>query len=77
MVQHPRFYTAIKIEAKTLQNNLTSTSWYVTCMVNSYYHQATVVKTLDSAIHQINHYPVDGVIDFHNTYLLDSDLSGG
>ena len=77
MVQHPRFYTAIKIEAKTLQNNLTSTSWYVTCTVNSYYPQATVVRTLDNAIYQINHYPADGIIDFHNTYLLDSDLSGG
>ena len=39
--------------------------------------QAPVVQTLDSAIHRINHYPVDSVIDFRNTYPLDSDLSGG
>ena len=38
---------------------------------------ALVVQTLDSAIHRINHYPVDSVIDFRNTYPLDSDLSGG
>ena len=36
-----------------------------------------VVQTLDSAIHGINHYPADSVIDFPNTYPLDSDLSGG
>ena len=29
------------------------------------------VKMLDSAIHRINHYPADNVIDFLNTYLLD------
>ena len=39
--------------------------------------QAPVVQTLDSAIHRINHYPADSVIDFLNTYQLDSDLSGG
>ena len=39
--------------------------------------QALVVQTLDSAIHRINHYPADSVIDFRNTYPLDSDLSGG
>ena len=39
--------------------------------------QAPVVPTSDSAIHRINHYPVDSVIDFCNTYPLDSDLSGG
>ena len=39
--------------------------------------QAPVVQTLDSTIHRINHYPVDSVIDFRNTYTLDSDLSGG
>ena len=38
---------------------------------------ARVVQTLDSAIHRINHYPVDSVIDFPNTYPLDSDLSAG
>ena len=31
----------------------------------------------DSAIHRINHYPANSVIDFRNPYPLDSDLSGG
>ena len=39
--------------------------------------QAPVVQTSDSAIHRINHCPADSVIDFRNTYPLDSDLSGG
>ena len=39
--------------------------------------QAPVVQKLDSAIHRINHYPADSVIDFRNTYPLDTDLSGG
>ena len=51
-----------------------------------YYHRiqkipyivlAPVVQTLDSAIHRINRYPADSVIDLRNTYPLDSDLSGG
>ena len=28
-------------------------------------------------IHRINHYPVDSMVCFVNTYPLDSDLSGG
>ena len=40
-------------------------------------HLARVVQTLDSAIHRINRYPADSVIDLRNTYPLDSDLSGG
>ena len=39
--------------------------------------QARVVQTLDSAIHRINRYPADSVIDLRNTYPLDSDLSSG
>jgi len=38
---------------------------------------ASVVQTLDSAIHRINLYPVDSTIGFPNTYPLDSDLSSG
>ena len=38
---------------------------------------APVVQWLDNAIHRINHYPVDSVVCFVNTYPLDSDLSGG
>ena len=39
--------------------------------------QALVVQTSDSAIHRINLYPADSIIDFRNTYPLDSDLSVG
>ena len=39
--------------------------------------QAPVVQKLDSAIHRINHYPVDNAIGLPITYPLDSDLSGG
>ena len=38
---------------------------------------APVVQTLDSAIHWINHYPLDNSIGFASVYPLDSDLSGG
>ena len=36
-----------------------------------------VVRKVDNAIHRMNHYPVDSVVCFVNTYPLDSDLSGG
>ena len=39
--------------------------------------QATDVQTLDSAIHQINHYPADKYYGNQLCYPLDSDLSGG
>ena len=39
--------------------------------------QAPVVQRVDNAIHRINHYPVDSLVCFPNTYLPDSDLSGG
>ena len=38
---------------------------------------APVVQTVNSAIHRINHYPVNNTIGFDNAYPLDSDLSGG
>ena len=40
-------------------------------------NQARVVRKVDNAIHRINHYPVDSVVCFVNTYPLGSDLSGG
>ena len=40
-------------------------------------HQAPVVQTLDSAIHRINHYPVDKYQENQLRYAVDSDLSGG
>ena len=39
--------------------------------------QARVVRKADNATHRINHYPVDSLDCFVNTYPLDSDLSGG
>ena len=39
--------------------------------------QAPVVQTLDSAIHCINHYPLDNSIGFASVHPLDSYLSGG
>ena len=36
-----------------------------------------VVRKVDNTIRRINHYPVDNVVCFVNTYSLDSDLSGG
>ena len=36
-----------------------------------------VVQKMDSAIHQINHNPLDSVIDFPNIYMLDNDVPGG
>ena len=37
---------------------------------------ASVDQKVDTAIHQINLYPVDSAIGFPNTYPLDRDLSG-
>ena len=45
------------------------------CALNSLL--AWVVQTLDSAIHQINHYPADKYCGNQLRYPLDSDLSGG
>ena len=39
--------------------------------------QVLVVQKVDSAIQRINHYPADNTTDCVNTYLRDSDLSGG
>ena len=39
--------------------------------------QALVIQKVDDAIHCINHYPADNAVGIHNTYPLDSDLSGG
>ena len=37
--------------------------------------RAPVLQKVDSAIHWINHYPLDSAIGFPNTYSMDSDLS--
>ena len=49
-------------------------------MQRKVYHldlQAPVVQMVDNTVHHINHYPVDSVVCFVDTYPLDSDLSGG
>ena len=40
-------------------------------------NQAPVVQKVDSTIHQINRYPVDGAIGCPHTYPRDDDLSSG
>ena len=40
-------------------------------------NQARGVQRLDNTIRRINHYPVDSVVGFVNTYPLDNDLSSG
>ena len=40
-------------------------------------NQAVVVQKLDSAIHRINHYPVDKYYKTRLHYPLESNLSGG
>ena len=39
--------------------------------------QAPVVQKLDSAIHRINHYPVEKYYEDRLRYTLDSDLTSG
>jgi len=39
--------------------------------------EAPIVQRVDNAIHQINHYAVDSVVCFDNTYPLDSSSSSG
>ena len=42
----------------------------------SFHSQTSVVQKVNSAIHRINHYPVDNTVGFSNAYPVDSDLSG-
>ena len=37
---------------------------------------APVIEKMDNPIQWINLYPMDNAIDFPNTYLLNSDLTG-
>ena len=50
---------------------------FFTITIMLFLYQAPVVQKVDNAIHRINHHPVDSVVCFVNTYLLDSDLSSG
>ena len=38
------------------------------------HHQAPVFQKVDSAIHRINHYPLNSAIGFPNAYLMDSAI---
>ena len=64
----------------TTQSTLSTGLWFIRWieLSNSLKNKdlAPVVQKLDSAIHRINHYPVDNAIGFPYTYPLDSDLSG-
>ena len=40
-------------------------------------HLDLVVQKMDNAIQWINHYPVDSVVCFANSYSLDRDVSSG
>ena len=50
-------------------------SFFVTLIHSGFL--APVVQTLDSAIHWINHYPLDNSVGFASVYPLNSDLSSG
>ena len=58
---------------RTIENHVRGIRW---TLLSTLEDLARGVQTLDSAIHRINHYPADSVIDLRNTYPLDSDLSG-
>ena len=72
--------TKLKAESpfrKSLITIFRNSNW-PTAQHNKGVYQAQVVQKVDSAIHWINHYPVNNaLISFHNTHPLDSDLSGG
>ena len=57
--------------------DITGTVYIIVTPGIKYKHQACVVRKVDNAIHWINHYPVNSIVCFVNTYPLDSDLSGG
>ena len=42
-----------------------------------HFEHASVVQRTDNAMDRVNHYPVDSIVCFANTYPLDSDLSDG
>ena len=75
-------YSVVILQSKlTIQKGedkkVNAKSFYFTSLARKSHHLALVVQMLDNAVHRINHYPADSVIDFCNTYPVDSDLSGG
>ena len=72
-------YTVVILQSKLTKQRgedkkVNAKSFYFTSLARKSHHLALVVQTLDSAIHRINHYPGDSVIDFRNTYPLDSAI---
>ena len=70
LVKQKVYYT-IPLFSDTLRAMCSGNKWYKVIYL------APVVQRLDNAIHRINHYPVDSVVCFVNTYPLESDLSSG
>ena len=79
-----KFKSMVKKKEKKLKVTSTGTAaasrlrlliWMVT--PSNIYQRPQFIQKVDSSIHWINHYPVENVINFRNTYPLDSDLSGG
>ena len=60
-----------------LYQRLTRSKTDVISLTAFLYHQVLVVQKLDSAIHRINHYPMDKYYENWLRYPLDSNLSSG
>ena len=83
------FVTNIVLCNHAVNNNLSSFSLcnvinihifgpdYAVWLLQPFQVLATVVQTLDSAIHRINNYPADKYYRNRLCYPLDRDLSGG
>ena len=70
---------AVLKERKQLQVN-SEFKFYLSCDENVILNSEvtnTYINYMDNAGYWINHYLVDSVVCFVNTYPLDSDLSGG
>ena len=72
-------YTVVILKTKlTIQKGedkkVNAKSFYFTSLARKSHHLVLVVQALDSAIHRIDHYPANSVIDFRNTYPLESAI---
>ena len=68
---------ASKKNGNQQNGRLIPTKFIKICLENLPKSRPALFKRWISAIHRINRYPADSVIDLRNTYPLDSDLSGG
>ena len=71
------YFRVLKQEGGVLESQKKLVDYANTTNVEFIVDLASVVKKADSAIHQINRYPVDSAIGFPNTNLLDRNLSDG